>query len=250
MAYADSPSDPPPVIVPAGAIEPVGFAAEEALLPWPARSFSGFRLLTEYFAFPEKFLFVDFTRMEAKTLLSGGSRIEIFVYLDRALPELERTVGADALALGCMPMINLFPQRCEPIRLTHTETEYRVVPDARRPAALEVWQVERVRETAADGGSRPWRPFYRLTHADPDADTPGGFYHAARRDTAAAADRQRGLSGAARSRLRSGGARPTRCCRSMRCASTATCRRLCRSAAAIPNCGWSRACRRSRTWPA
>ena len=84
VAYADSAVDPAPVIVPATAIEPVGFAPEEALLPWSARGFSGFRLLTEYFAFPEKFLFVDFTRMDAKTLVSGGNRLEIFVYLDRA----------------------------------------------------------------------------------------------------------------------------------------------------------------------
>jgi len=185
VAYADGRADAAPVIVPAAAIEPVGFAPEEALLPWPARSFAGFRLLTEYFAFPDKFLFVDFTRLDAKTLLSDGTHMEIFVYLDRALPELERAVGTDSLALGCTPIVNLFPQRCEPIQLTHTATEYRIVPDARRPAAMEVWQVERVRETRPDGGSRPWRPFYRLTHGDPEGETPGGFYHVARRPTAA-----------------------------------------------------------------
>ncbi len=185
IAYADGPSDPAPVVFPAAAIEPVGFAAEEALLPWPARSFSGFRLLSEYFAFPEKFLFVDFARIDAKSLLSGGNRVEIFVYLSRALPELERVVSAETLALGCAPVVNLFPQRCEPIRLTHTDTEYRIVPDARRPAAREVWQIERVRETRPDGASRPWRPFYRLTHADPDGEAPGGFYHLARREVGA-----------------------------------------------------------------
>src|SRR5439155_24813990 len=184
VAYADAPNDTAPVVLPGTAIEPVGFAAEEALLPWPARSFAGFRLLTEYFAFPEKFLFVDFTQLDSKTLLSGGQRLEIFVYLDRALPELERSITADTLALGCSPMINLFPQRCEPIPLTHTDTEYRVVPDARRPAAMEVWQIERVRETRPDGRTRPWRPFYRMTAADPDGQTPGGFYHVARRLTA------------------------------------------------------------------
>src|SRR5205085_10178235 len=105
--------------------------------------FSGFRLLTEYFAFPEKFLFLDFTAMDAKTLVSGGNRLEIFVYLDRSVPELERAVGADALALGCTPMINLSAQRCEPIALPETDTEYRVVADARRAAALEIRGIER-----------------------------------------------------------------------------------------------------------
>jgi type VI secretion system protein ImpG len=185
VAYADGPADPAPVVLPANVIEPVGFAPEEALLPWPARSFAGFRLLSEYFAFPEKFLFLDFTRLDGKTLLSSSGRMEIFVYLDRALPELERTVGVDALALGCTPIVNLFQQRCEPIQLNHTDVEYRVVPDARRPAAMEVWQVERVRETRPDGSSRPWRSFYRLTHGDPEGVTAGGFYQLSRRETAA-----------------------------------------------------------------
>jgi type VI secretion system protein ImpG len=183
VAYAEGPGDTAAAIMPATAIEPAGFSADEALLPWPARSFTGFRLLTEYFALPDKFLFIDFTRMEAKTLLLDGRHLEIFVYLDRAVPELERVIGVDNFALGCTPIVNLFPQRCEPIRLTHTDTEYRIVPDARRPAALEMWQVERVRETGPDGAARPWRPFYRLTHGDPDAGMVGGFYHIVRRDT-------------------------------------------------------------------
>jgi len=183
IAFAEGPNDPAPVIVPASAIEPVGFAPEEALLPWPARSFAGFRLLTEYFAFPEKFLFVDLNRIDAKSLLSGGNRMEIFIYLNRSVPELERSVDAEALALGCTPILNLFHQRCEPIQVTHTDTEYRIVPDARRPEAMEVWQVERVRETRSDGTTRPWRPFYRLTHGDPDASAPGGFYQTVRRET-------------------------------------------------------------------
>lgn len=185
VAYADGPTDAAPVLLPAAAIEPVGFAPEEALLPWPARSFIGFRLLTEYFAFHEKFLFVDFVRVEAKTLLSGADRMEIFVYLDRTLPELERAVGTDNLVLGCTPIINLFAQRCEPVSLTYRETEYRVVPDARRPAAMEVWQIERVRETKADGSSDNWQPFYRLSNAVTGQDEPAGFYHTVRRDITA-----------------------------------------------------------------
>jgi type VI secretion system protein ImpG len=170
--------------VPASAIEPVGFSPEEALLPLSARGFSGFRLLTEYFAFPEKFLFFDFTRMDAKTLLSAGNRMEVFVYLDRSVAELERTVGQQAMALGCTPLINLFPHRCEPVTLSHTDTEYRVVPDARRPRAAEIWHVERVRETQADGSFRPWRPFHRLADHDPEPGVPGGYYHVTRRDAA------------------------------------------------------------------
>jgi type VI secretion system protein ImpG len=185
VAYADDASDAAPVILPAEVIQPIGFDPEEALLPWPARSFAGFRLLSEYFAVPEKFLFLDFDRVDAKTLLSSGGRMEIFVYLNRTAAELERSINAGVLALGCTPMVNLFSQRCEPIQLTDTDTEYRVVPDVRRPAAMEVWQVETIRETRPDGGSRPWRPFYRLTHGDPEAEQAGAFYYPVRRPTVA-----------------------------------------------------------------
>lgn len=171
VAVADGPNDPNPVVLPADAVREVGFARDEALLPWPARSFAGYRLLTEYFAFPEKFLFFDVTGLDAKALISGGNRMEIFLYLDRAMPELERTVSADALALGCTPVVNLFPHRCDPLPLDGTATELRVVADARRPRALEVWSVEKVRESRPSGQPRPWLPFYRLAA---DAGLPGG----------------------------------------------------------------------------
>jgi type VI secretion system protein ImpG len=178
IALAEGPNDPEPVLI--------GFAAHEALFPWPARSFSGFRLLSEYFAFPEKFLFLDFAGLEAKTLVSGGNRMEVFVYLDRAIPELERAVGNDALVLGCTPVVNLFPQRCEPMALTHAATEYRIEPDVRHAGSLEVWSVTRVRETRPDGSFRPWEPFYRLAEsgARGTGDT-GGFYHPVRRPSPA-----------------------------------------------------------------
>lgn len=182
IAFADSATDPNPTIVPANNLQAAGFADDEALLPWSARGFAGFRLLTEYFAFPEKFLFVDIGGIDRKTLIAAGNRLEIFIYLDRAIGELERTIGQQSMALGCVPLVNLFSYRCEPIEVTHTETEYRIVPDSRRPHFAEVWSVERVRETRSDGTERPWRPFHRLTEADVEPDTPGGFYHAARRN--------------------------------------------------------------------
>ncbi len=184
VAYADTAVDPAPVIVPRHVIEPGGFGPDEALLPWSARGFSGFRLMTEYFAFPEKFLFVDFCQIDRKTLASSGNRLEIFVYFDRPAPELERMIGQQTLALGCTPLVNLFPQRCEPIPLDHTTTEYRIEPDARRPRAMEVWGVDKVRETLADGTQRPWYPFHRLTEFASEAGTPGGFYQVTRRDAA------------------------------------------------------------------
>ncbi len=182
VALADTPNDTAPVLLPKTAIQEVGFAPEEALLPWPARSFEGFRLLSEYFAFPQKFMFLDIAGLGAKTLVQESNRLEIFLYLNRTSSELERTVDADMFALGCTPIVNLFSQRCEPVNLDHTTTEYRVLPDARRSSVMEVWSVTKATEVRQDSTTSPFHPFYRLSRTDAPAATQGGSYLVTRRD--------------------------------------------------------------------
>ncbi|HYZ33146.1 MAG TPA: type VI secretion system baseplate subunit TssF, partial [Crenalkalicoccus sp.] len=176
VACGDGPSDPRPTILPAAALRPVGFEAKEATLPWPRRAFAGHRLLTEYFAFAEKFLYLELDGLDARSLVQASDRLEVFIYLSRSQPELERAVTADNLALGCTPAVNLFPQRCEPITLDGTQSEWLVVPDARRPANLEIYAVEEVRESRADGSRRVVLPFHRLGRAEPnEAATPASY---------------------------------------------------------------------------
>jgi type VI secretion system protein ImpG len=168
IALADSPADPRPTLLDPDCLQPGGFAQNEAALPWPNRAFAGYRMLTEWFAFPEKFLYLDLTGLDARTLLQESDRLDIYVYLNRAMPELERTLGPENVALGCTPAINLFPQRCEPVALDGTQSEWMVVPDARRPAALEIYAIDQVRESRPDGTRRPVLPFYRLGRAEQD----------------------------------------------------------------------------------
>ena len=99
-----------------------------------------------------------------------SGKLEIFVYLSRGAPELERVLTPENIALSCTPAINLFPHRCEPIALDGTLSEWPVVPDARRPVALEVYAVEAVRESRPDGTRRTVQPFYRLGSADEEED--------------------------------------------------------------------------------
>jgi type VI secretion system protein ImpG len=183
IALADGPGDPRPTFLPPTALRHVGFEPEEAALPWPPRAFAGHRLLTEYFAFPEKFLYLEIEGLEARSLVQASSKMEIFLYLSRPAPDLERAVAAENFALGCTPAINLFPQACEPIALDGTQAEHLVVADARRPAALEVYAVEAVRLSRAEE-PRPRRvpAFHRLRHGErAEADAEGMSWLAARR---------------------------------------------------------------------
>ena len=82
------------------------------------------------------FLYLDLDGLERRSLVQHSDRLEIFIYLSRAAGELERAVSAENFALGCTPAVNLFRQPCEPIALDGTQSDWLVVPDARRPAAL------------------------------------------------------------------------------------------------------------------
>ncbi|HEX3485405.1 MAG TPA: type VI secretion system baseplate subunit TssF, partial [Micropepsaceae bacterium] len=165
IALADSTSDPNPVILDTASLRPVGFAPEEGILPYPPRSPLGYRLLTEFFAFPEKFLFFEIENLSSKMLMGAGRKLDIFLYLNNTLQELERNLSADSFALGCVPAVNLFAQRAEPIRLDETNAEYHIVPDSRRTDALEIYSVDDVTATSQTGETAKFEPFFGLKHA-------------------------------------------------------------------------------------
>lgn len=180
IALADSRGDKTPVFLGREHLQEVGFGPEEAVLPAQPRSFPGYRLITEYFSFPEKFLFFDITGLDEKTVRRHADRrLELFLYLERSNAGLERAVSAEAFALGCTPVVNLFKQRAEPIKLSHQLPEYRVVPDSRRQTATEVYAVERVTASAMGGAVAEYAPFYRPDHGG-DRDQ-RRYWHAVRR---------------------------------------------------------------------
>ena len=180
VALAENAVDPNPVILGPECLQPVGFEPADGMLPYPPQALIGYRLITEFFTFPEKFLFIDLVGLDAKTLVSAGRTMDVFVYLNRASSDLERTVSTETFALGCTPIINLFDQRAEPIDLTHTISEYRVVPDARRPQSTEVYQITDVTGVSGTGETLPYRPFYSIKHAAADEGR-GRFYFGTRR---------------------------------------------------------------------
>ena len=172
--------------LPQSLLRPVGFDEDEGVLPYSGRSFLGYRLLQEYFAFPEKFLFLELGGLAALRQPQFGNSAELLFLIRRfERPErhqrLEQGVSAGTLKLNCTPIVNLFPQTAEPIRLDHTKHEYQVVPDVRHPLVTEVFSIESV--VGHDSGQQKtllYEPFYTFRHASA-AKTNGAFWHATRR---------------------------------------------------------------------
>src|SRR5262249_26149197 len=187
VALANAPNDLGPVALPRDCIQPVGFNRDEGMLPYPARSLLGYRLLTEFFAFPEKFLFFDLAGIKPAHLSRIGNQLEIYLYLNHTSTDLERNLSADTFRLGCTPIVNLYRQQAEPIQLTHAEFEYRVVPDVRRPQAHEVYSIERVQASSPDDEQVEFQPFFAVKHASAPRAYPT-FWYASRRPAEGDAD--------------------------------------------------------------
>ena len=180
VALANAKDDEAPAVLNPDCLRPVGFEANEGLLPYSPRSFLGYRLLTEYFAFAEKFLFIDLVWSDPRLLESIGNRLEIFLFLRRTVSDLEQNLDAETFRLGCTPIVNLYEQRAEPIQLTQTDVEYRIVPDARRPLAHEIYSIEQVTATAPDGREQKYVPFFSTKHGTPEG-TAQAFWHSTRK---------------------------------------------------------------------
>jgi type VI secretion system protein ImpG len=160
----------PPVELPPDAVRPVGFADEEAVLPYPRRSLPAYRLLQEYFAFPEKYLFLDLSGFDQVRAAGPGRKAEIIFLIapfehGHRRQMLEMGVSPRTFRLGCTPIINLFDKTAEPVPLDQRKAEYIVDPDARQRAATEVYSVDRVVALTA-GTSEQWQiePLYAYRH--------------------------------------------------------------------------------------
>jgi type VI secretion system protein ImpG len=152
--------------LPPSAIHSVGFAEEEAVVPYPRISFPGYRLFTEYFVFPEKFRFVDILGLGDITLEPGQESFEIDLLLKQR-PAENLHPNPDTFRLYVTPIINIFPREGEPIHIDHLKTRYRVLGDYTHPTAFEVVSVDDVTAVRrSDGAKMPRRPFFSFEFGD------------------------------------------------------------------------------------
>lgn len=139
----------------------LGFDEEHALLPAGDRSFDGYRLLQEFFALPQRFMFTELRQLAPMLREAATDTIELVLLFDRVEPRLEGVVQASNLGLFCTPAINLFPRSGDRVQLDENGYEHHLVVDRMRPNDYEVHSVTRVvghGEPGTEGGE--FAPMY------------------------------------------------------------------------------------------
>jgi len=158
----------------AATIRRVGLADNEALLPPSPRSFEGYRLLREYFAFSQRYLFFELGGFAEALPLCKGDLIDFVIVLDEVDTRLEGRVEASCFELFCAPAINLFPKTLDRINLSDQFSEFHVVADKNRPLDFEIFEIQNVTGYGAVAGEeQEYRPFYLAKDTDLTA---GAFY--------------------------------------------------------------------------
>jgi type VI secretion system protein ImpG len=168
-------------INPTAAVTPGGFSGEESLTPLSSRAFHGYSLLLEYFAYPEKFLFIDLNGFEKMPFMDPSpQRFSFALTFDADFPP-DKTFTKDNFKLYCSPAANIFKRDVEPLLYNGLTTEYRVIADAAYPSSfyahsiLSVIGIDR-----ATGARNPFEPLYSFSASGKKhARTYSSHYHRA-----------------------------------------------------------------------
>ena len=177
----------------AASIRPVGFADNQALLPVTLRTFQGYRLLQEYFSFPQRYRFFEVTGLSHAIRRVDANELELVLFFSRGDATLENVVDGSNVALYCTPAVNLFPKRADRIHVTDSTHEYHVVADRTRPLDYEVYEVTSVVGHGVGSDSeQEFLPFYSAYSTDELH--PRSAYFTTRREPrlVSAAHKQRG----------------------------------------------------------
>lgn len=147
--------------LPPESLRPRGFDDEDAVLPVVPRAFQGYRLLQEYFALPNRFLFIDVANLRRPVQRCAGQELDVIVLFNRLDPSLEGSIGTEQFKLFCTPAVNLFPRRADRIHLSDRVHEHQVIVDRTRPLDFEVHSLTEVSGHGA-GPEQPFQPFYAV----------------------------------------------------------------------------------------
>jgi type VI secretion system protein ImpG len=159
-----------------------GLEESESVLPLSPRGHPAYRLLQEYFSFPNKFNFMKIRGIDLS--LIDSDEMSLCIGLSSPVLAFEMdSISKDNFLLGCTPIINLFDRVSEPLRLNHFSSEYRLIPDLRRERTTEIYDIRKV-SSSVDGQTetKAYAPYFSLSHKD-HIQKQDAFWYARRKPT-------------------------------------------------------------------
>jgi len=158
--------------LPANSIMPAGFAADEALFGRPGTTFTGFAYLHEYFAFPDKFRFVEIANLAALAPISTADEFTLEIALSRVpanMPQLQE----QNLLLNCSPVVNEFSHSGSPIRIDPERREYKVLAAGANQEHFEIISINAI--SGVTQGATKARPYLPLYHQQRSGEAVGSY---------------------------------------------------------------------------
>lgn len=143
-------------------LHPLGFTEQQMILPYNARQPIATQLLVEYFAYPEKFLFIEIAQLEPIDWKGIGNELHLYFYLQQVPQNLTKVINADLFTLGCTPLINLYPKLAEPLTVHGQSDEYTVIPDIRQAIQHEIYTITQVTGTNEEDHTTHYLPLFSL----------------------------------------------------------------------------------------
>jgi len=169
-------------------VRAVGLDDEDAMLPVTLRGLAGTRLMQEYFAFSQRFLFIDIGSLQASFAKASGNAFEVVLLFDRYVAALEGAVESENFQLHCVPAINLFERRADRLHLDEGATSYHLVPERTAALDYEVFDVLDVKAFRESSEEQAFLPLFATPQGERGAE---GAYYSTVREPRLPSDRGR-----------------------------------------------------------
>ena len=135
-------------------LKPAGFEREDSLLPWPKNVHNGYRVLQEYFCYPESFFFFHLRGAAPLPDDFPVSAFTLRLHFNQPLPEDVR-LRKDSLRPYCTPAVNLFSHYAEPVAPDGNAPQYSLLASHRTPDHYDIFQVKSVFSKVSTSDEQP-----------------------------------------------------------------------------------------------
>lgn len=150
--------------IPPGYLKPAGFEPTEALLPGQKNAFDKYRILQEYFAFPQKFRCIDLSGLEPYFINCHAQEFTLEFHFNRPVPS-EVMSSENIYQLYCTPAVNLTRKSSKAFSIDTMQSLYPLEIEANTEEHSEIFSVEAIQSWEDNSSVRSdLKPYHALVH--------------------------------------------------------------------------------------